>query len=122
TKTEYGIIAGALAFEIQSIAGNPEQRIEPVDDTCKLRQDLEKPVGPANVGEFVSKDNALAIIGPQCSACRHEYLRAEKAPGHGHGPALALNEMDPALQCQRAGHFGSNFHPRRIGEMLRSRG
>ena len=64
SQIEYGVIAGALALEIEAIACNPEQGIEPVDDTRKLRQDLNQPVRPSNVGEFVSKHDTLAIVRP----------------------------------------------------------
>ena len=63
-QIEYGIITGAFAFEIKTIASNPEEGIEPVDDTRDLRQDLEQPVTAAHVSEFVSEHDALAIIRP----------------------------------------------------------
>jgi hypothetical protein len=36
-EAQYGVIAGPLRFNVETIPGDPEQGVEPVDDTNGFR-------------------------------------------------------------------------------------
>ena len=59
------VIARVLAFEPQPPAGDPEQRIEPVERAQQLRGELHDPVAAADVRELVRQHDARALVRPR---------------------------------------------------------
>ena len=56
------VIACVLAFEPEAPAGEPEQRIEPVDRAQQLGRELHDPVAATDVRELVRQHNSRALV------------------------------------------------------------
>src|SRR5207244_11945999 len=55
SAVQHGVIASAFAFVAQARRREPHQRMEPINAARQLGADLQRPVVPRDVGEFMSK-------------------------------------------------------------------
>ena len=56
------VVACVLAFEPEAPAGEPEQRIEPVDRAQQLGRELHDPVAATDVRELVRQHDSRALV------------------------------------------------------------
>ena len=88
---QHGIVAGVLALLAQARAGDPDERVEPVDGAQQLAGHLRGPVAAADVRELVAQHDARALAGPAARGRREDDFRAPAAP------------MSPAASGDRSG-------------------
>ena len=62
--------------------------MEPVNGAGQLATDLQKPVIPRNVGEFMRKHDAPPVFLPVGSGGRKYYEWLEKSPSERHGRGI----------------------------------
>ena len=108
STSKHGIVAGALAFELQPAAQHPHERIEPACGAQDLCGDLGAPVSAPHMRQFVTEHQSGAVVGPMsCPSGNHHGWRAPSPRGkkrrmvdlqqpHGTAKAKAIRRF-----CQR---------------------
>ena len=82
SQSEHHVVAGVFAFGAQPRAGNPEQRIEPVNRAQDFRGDLRAPIPADNVRHLVREDHLDPIGRPRVGTGRKQDHGVEHTPGH----------------------------------------
>ena len=60
----HDVVARVLAVLLQARAGEPQQRVEPVDRLQRLGAGLHEPVTTRDMRDFVREDDADALVRP----------------------------------------------------------
>ena len=108
STSKHGIVAGALALELQPAAQHPHERIEPACSAQDLCGDLGAPVSAPHMRQFVTEHQSGAVVSPMsCPSGNHHGWRAPSPRGkkrrmvdlqqpHGTAKAKAIRRF-----CQR---------------------
>src|SRR5262245_28401777 len=105
------VITSAFTFFTQTIANNPNKRVEPVNDAQRLSHDLDDPISTSYVCEFVREDNPSAVFRPGVGSCRQNDLRAEDTQRHQNRGVSAFQQPDAFANSIVARHGGGEPLP-----------
>ncbi len=79
-------------FPSQIPAGDPQQRIEPIDRPHQLCGHLDDPVSATYVRKLVAKHRMNAFDRPRRRAFRHQHSRTSPSPREENGEAVVLQK------------------------------
>ena len=111
SQVQHSVVAGLLAFEAQTCARDPQERVEPVDRSHQLRRDLDDPISPPDVGELMTKDDAGAISGPVARRARQDHLRPDQTPGDQQRRMVAFQQQHRPPEAMLPGHVVRQIAP-----------
>ena len=77
---EYQVVACTFSFVSKSAAGDPEERVEPIDRPEHACRERDDPVATKDVRQLVVKHRMHAILGPGLGAFRQENRRPHDPP------------------------------------------
>ena len=105
---ENEIIARALTFHMQTPRGEPDERIEPVQSTGDLRQQLHNRVAAFDVREFVQQHRSQLLIAPLSSRLRQQQPKSNDAPDDRNRSLGVNQQTDRLTDVQAVWHAASN--------------
>ena len=97
-EVQHGVVTRPLAVLPQTPAGDPHERVEPVNGSKHFRRHLNRPVAAEDVRELVSDHHARAILGPLVRRPWQNHPGPEEPPGDQHRGVIALQQQDRAAQ------------------------
>ena len=95
-----GVIARMLAFLPKPGAGDPEQRVTPIDSFADFGDRLHEPVAAGDVRELVGKHHVNPLAQPVVDVGWQHDLRPQDAPGDQHRLSIAAHKRDGPSQCE----------------------
>src|SRR6516225_8547426 len=88
------VVACVFTLSIQSVAGQPEQRVEPVNQARDLCKHLKQPISAMHVGQFMCNNDSLLFVRPVIGAFRKNHSWMNNSPGHWHAVMNALQDAN----------------------------
>ena len=110
-EVEDDVVAGVFAFAAQPRAGDPEQRVEPVDRARHFGEQLDQPVAADEVRHLVREHQPHAIRRPRSAIGRQQNHRRDRAPRHEQRRMRASSAMRTR---RRIADAPLNQRPRRL--------
>lgn len=90
------VIASLFSLDVPSPGGKPNQRIEPIQRTCKLCQQLSHLVASFDMSELVQQHRSELIVAPFPSCNGQQQSNIPHAPDNRNG-AFAVKQQGDVL-------------------------
>ncbi len=96
--------------------------MKPIHGAGEFGTDLEKPIVPSDVREFMRENDVAAVLRPLSGARRKHDDRAKDSPSERHAErTAALQEPNRAFDFMETGKFQDGAHPTLVEQGLRVR-